>query len=259
MKAFQTIALAFSLFSAIPMPKVEWSKENLRGALAALPLVGLAIGLGLAIFMGLSRLCALGPLLTGAGLTLIPLLLTGGIHMDGFADVVDALSSRAAPEKKREILKDPRCGAFALIWTAAYFIAYFAAAASLTLGRGTLILLACMHIYARALAALLLSRAGQAAEEGLLDELMKAANAAGDIKILFCTCILTGAVMLLTDWKRALVLLLSGLLSALCCARTAKRAFGGFTGDLAGFSISVSELTMILGLAIMGKAANLWF
>ena len=40
----------------------------------------------------------------------IPVLVTGGIHLDGYCDTVDALSSRQPREKKLEILKDPHTG-----------------------------------------------------------------------------------------------------------------------------------------------------
>jgi cobalamin synthase len=51
--------------------------------------------------------------------------LTGAIHVDGFLDTCDAAFSGASPERRREILKDPHHGSFA--------IAYFAVAAVLWL------------------------------------------------------------------------------------------------------------------------------
>ena len=37
-------AIAFSTYSRIPMPQVEWSEENMRHTLAFFPLVGAAVG-----------------------------------------------------------------------------------------------------------------------------------------------------------------------------------------------------------------------
>ena len=51
----------------------------------------------------------------GALILLIPILVTGGFHLDGYMDVKDALSSYADREKKLEILKDPNVGSFAII------------------------------------------------------------------------------------------------------------------------------------------------
>ena len=56
-----------------------------------------------------------GLFLQAAGFTLLPVVVTGGIHLDGFGDTLDALASHAEPERKREILKDPRAGIFAVI------------------------------------------------------------------------------------------------------------------------------------------------
>ena len=53
------------------------------------------------------------------GLAII-LLVTGGIHMDGYMDTMDALHSYGNREKKLEILKDSHIGAFAVIMTVLY-------------------------------------------------------------------------------------------------------------------------------------------
>jgi len=41
------------------------------------------------------------------------IVLTGALHLDGFLDCCDALSASVSPERRREILKDPRHGTFA--------------------------------------------------------------------------------------------------------------------------------------------------
>ena len=108
MKIFRSVALAFSLFSRLPASKVKWEPESMRYALAALPLVGLVVG---AAFGGWAWICgalAFGKTLFAAGMTLLPLLVSGGIHMDGFCDTVDALSSHASPERKRELAVKPQ-------------------------------------------------------------------------------------------------------------------------------------------------------
>ena len=46
MTVLQNVAVAFSMFSALPMPRVEWSESNLRYALCAFPLIGLVLGGG---------------------------------------------------------------------------------------------------------------------------------------------------------------------------------------------------------------------
>ena len=55
-------------------------------------------------------------------MTLIPVLITGGIHLDGYSDTWDALASHASQKKKQEILKDPHVGSFAVIRLCGYFV-----------------------------------------------------------------------------------------------------------------------------------------
>ena len=50
------------------------------------------------------------------------LLVTGGIHLDGFMDTTDARSSYGDREKKLAILKDSHVGAFAVIGCSFYLI-----------------------------------------------------------------------------------------------------------------------------------------
>ena len=40
----QAILVAFSMFSALPVPQIRWTKRNMRYALLAFPLVGAVIG-----------------------------------------------------------------------------------------------------------------------------------------------------------------------------------------------------------------------
>ena len=127
MIVLETVCVAFAMFSALPVPHVDWNERNMRYALAAFPLVGAVIG-------ALWCVCGLLPLpdmLKAAGFCLIPVAATGGIHLDGFADTSDALSSYGDREKKLAILKDPHCGAFAVIRLCGYFVLYFALCACL--------------------------------------------------------------------------------------------------------------------------------
>ena len=104
---FETIAVAFAMFSALPVPQPVWNDKNMRYALCAFPLVGVATSL---CWWGWSALCGwlgLPMLLRAAGLCMLPAAVSGGIHLDGYADTGDALASCASPEKKKEILDDP--------------------------------------------------------------------------------------------------------------------------------------------------------
>lgn len=56
-----------------------------------------------------------------------PLIITGGFHVDGFMDTMDALHSYQPRERKLEILKDSHIGAFSVIKLAEFGLIYVAA------------------------------------------------------------------------------------------------------------------------------------
>ena len=150
----RSCAIAFSTYSRIPMPMVEWNEKNMRHTLAFFPLVGAAVG---AVFWGAGALCGLldaGPILRAGVLTAVPALVTGGIHLDGYCDTVDALASHASREKKLVILKDSSAGAFAVIWCCVWFLAYF----SLLTEAKSLPTLAAGFVLSRALSARAIER-----------------------------------------------------------------------------------------------------
>ena len=122
---WNSFKIAFSMYSKIPMPKTDWNKENMKYALCFFPLVGLAIGIVFYLWSLIAKALSLGNIFTTAIYTIIPILITGGIHMDGFVDSMDAINSYQSIERKLEILKDSHIGAFALITSITYFIAYF--------------------------------------------------------------------------------------------------------------------------------------
>ena len=112
----KAIAIAFSTYSKIPMPHFKWDPKALQYSMCAFPLVGAVIGAGeFAIWYLFGFLLQWSEVFTAALLTVFPILITGGIHMDGFLDTVDAKSSYKSKEEKLQILKDPHTGAFAII------------------------------------------------------------------------------------------------------------------------------------------------
>ena len=88
---WKNIVVAFSLFSALPMPQVRWSKRNMRYSLLAFPLVGAMIGGLCWLWVLLCRAWRFPELLQGAGLCLLPVLLTGGVF--GVAGAIMAENS----------------------------------------------------------------------------------------------------------------------------------------------------------------------
>ena len=89
----ESFIIAFSMYSRIPMPFIEWSERGMKYAFCFFPLIGAVIGLIMNVYVFAAQAAGLGILAFSLLGTAIPLLITGGIHMDGFLDVTDARSS----------------------------------------------------------------------------------------------------------------------------------------------------------------------
>lgn len=253
MRIVNAFLLCISMFTRIPVPETGWTAENRKNALLFLPIVGALIGLLLILFSLIARALSFGAALTGAGYALLPLLVTGGIHLDGFADTVDALSSHQPADKKRAILKDPHVGAFGVIYTAAYLVCYFAACTELPASALSALILLFILTLSRALGGIAVSAFPNAEKTGLAASFSLAADQKTTVGVLaaiavFCAAFLIGLSAL------------SGL-AAVCAAaaclflvhRIAERDFSGMSGDIAGYLISISELFMLLAYVVFSK------
>ncbi len=113
--------LALQFFTRIPVTGrlAEWvgfSPELLRASAAHFPGVGVLVGaLAAAVFALLQiglPVTSFTPLVAAALSTVVSVLLTGGFHEDGLADVADGLGGSYQRERALEIMKDSRIGAF---------------------------------------------------------------------------------------------------------------------------------------------------
>ncbi len=129
---FKSVTVAFSMYSRIPMPRFRWETEDMRYDLCFFPWVGGVIGiLEYLWFLGVARFEIALTAATLIALS-IPILVTGGFHLDGFMDTCDALSSWRTREERLQILSDPHIGAFAVIRLALFGLIYGAALSELT-------------------------------------------------------------------------------------------------------------------------------
>ena len=87
MRIIRSFLIAFSTYSRIPVPQVEWTEENRRYAMCFFPLVGAVTGLALWGWLALCDTLGFGRLLRGAVAALLPLLITGGIHKSIWTDL----------------------------------------------------------------------------------------------------------------------------------------------------------------------------
>ena len=240
----ETVAVAFSMFSALPMPQFPWNERNMRYALCAFPLVGAVCAGGWV----LASLLPLPDFLQGAALCLVPVLVTGGVHLDGYADTWDARASHAEPSKKQEILKDPRCGAFAVIHLCAYFVAYLSLCVTLEPTPRALACAGLGFVQSRTLSGWAIAALPLAKNTGLAHTFATAADKKAVRRILtVLAAALSCALIAAGRWMGAAAALAS-LLSLARYAGMAKKEFGGVSGDLAGWFLQTCELWQLAAI-----------
>ena len=241
MIVLQTIAVAFAMFSAVPVPQFGWNEKNMRYALCAFPLVGLLCGV-------LWCVCGVLPLpapARAAGFCLVPVWVTGGIHLDGYADTCDALASYGDREKKLEILKDPHCGAFAVIRLCSYFAAYFALCGCVVFTPRVGVLWTLALVGERALSGLAVAAFPLAKNTGLAHTFATAADRTTVRRVLMVlAALLSAALLALGGWA----LVLAALFVFARYHVVSGKQFGGITGDLAGWFLQKAELWMLAAL-----------
>lgn len=112
---------AFGFLTILPVPSRTGGPPG--GGARAFPLVGLVIGL-----VPFAALCLPLPGPARAALALaLQVLVTGGLHEDAWADVADGAFAVATPDRRLEILEDPRIGAHGLTATVLLLLLRWAA------------------------------------------------------------------------------------------------------------------------------------
>lgn len=251
------LLVAFSLYSAIPVPQVNWKKETMRRALSFLPLVGVCIG---GAEWAWFRFCVwrdASALFYAAGATILPVFLSGGIHLDGLCDTCDALCSYGDREKRLAILKDPHIGAFGVLWLALFLLAETACFAQLYQTPAAMPVVLTGFALARAAGGRKIVAMPCAKHTGLAQLFAENSDRKTVATTLTAELIFLAVLTVFWQWHTAGSMLpASGLLllyfwDALH-ERLCKKQFGGITGDLAGFFISVSELLLLATAAVCG-------
>lgn len=244
----KSLIIAFSMYSKIPMPHVQWDEEGMRYALCFLPVVGAVVGAVLWLVGRLLLYMGVGSLLFACVMTVIPVLVTGGIHLDGFLDTMDGINSFAPKEKRLEILKDPNCGAFGVIGGLVYFtlsVGLWSQA-----GEKALLPAALSCVLSRSLGALSVVCFPKAKKTGLAAEFGSKAAKKTAAAVLVLFALLSAGMLLFIQAAVGLAMLLGAALCFLYHYYNCRVNFDGITGDLAGFFIQLCEL-VCLGAAVL--------
>lgn len=256
--ALSGILVAFSMYSTIPVPQIPWQKNTMRWALSFLPIIGLIIGLFEWLWYIFCNYFNASAIFYSIIAVIIPIIISGGIHLDGLCDTCDALCSFGDLQKKLAILKDPNIGAFGSIWLIAFLLFEVACFAQLYKTPKYIIIAFIGFSVARAVGGSKIVFLPCAKNSGLAHIFSENS----DKKTVFITLIIEAFLFLILATMTiyninygisiSKVLILIILIWYIIHNKICKDIFGGITGDLAGFFICSTELIFLLVPAIGG-------
>lgn len=247
---FKSIAVAFSIYSKIPMPPFKWDSEDMKYHLIFFPWIGVLIGALEALWFYVASYWQVGKIATGIICVVIFILVTGGLHIDGFMDTMDALHSYGDRNKKLEILKDPHVGAFSIIALAVYLMSYVAVVSEIK--TYNIFLIWCLSFAAsRAATGVAVMKIEKAKEDGMLKSETSNSSKAVIIPLIIQLLIVMILAFIL-NWKAALFLTVAQADVYIYFKSIVLKEFGGISGDTAGFYNCVFELTTAIILCLTG-------
>ncbi len=232
------IRAAFSFLTILPLGGAEGRKPG--WSFTWYPLVGVVIGAALALIAEFS------PFNAGVTAFLVLLtwvVLTGGLHLDGFADACDGLLAAVEPARRLEIMKDPRTGSWAVVGLVLLLLGKWTALAALpphllvlppVVGRWAMVSAAYAYPYARQ------TGLGGYFRDGL-----------GRGQVIAAAAIASVAVVLTARDALPVLIVVSvaGLTVFLAGRWAARRLGGGITGDVYGALCELTEWLCLLGLS----------
>ena len=251
----RAFCIAFSMYSSIPMPQFKWEKEDMKYSICFFPLIGIVIG---AICYGwclLVRAFDINLIASTLLFFVIPIAVTGGIHVDGFMDCSDVFSSYREKEKKLEILKDPHIGAFAVIKLVVLCAVYISAlSVIIAMGNGFderyYAVLCFGFVLSRSLSGIAVVSFPCAKSEGSLYTFAEGSDKKRCLSILVKEAAIAALIMAAYGRIGGIVAIIAALISFAYYNFKAKKELGGITGDTAGWFVCLCETMIAVAVCI---------
>jgi len=238
----RSLILAIQFLTRLPTPQVaDFRPDDLSRSAVWFPLVGLLVGGGVlaATWLG----AQLDPWLGALFGLLIWAWITGGLHLDGLADLADGLgAAHRDPARLLAVMRDPHLGAFGVLALALQLI-FKLVLLMLVAREGVWLALLLIPAWTR-LGPLVWTRYVPPLEQGMGERF--AWN-------LSTRSILVWGLLLLLASAWTPALLLAPLLLA-AWGWFLLRRIGGMSGDMLGAGIEVTEtamLLLVLGVALI--------
>ena len=249
----RSFIISLSIYSKIPVPQLEWKDQDMKYVLCFFPWVGVVIGILTMLWGMLCNNLSIGKILYATVGAAIPLLVTGGFHVDGFMDSMDAFHSYQSRERKLEILKDSHIGAFSVIQLVFYYLVYVGAYSEISSLRA-LAVVSTGFFLSRTLCGIGVVTFKNAKKDGLLFLFSsKAHEKIVKISLYVQLILCFGVIVTLSLWAGMAVI--AGTLLTFCYYRyRCYKEFGGITGDTSGYFVTLCEGVTVVMVAVCSVA-----
>ena len=253
------LAACLRFYSRVPVPHLPGEPEvpglpDFRTVPRMLPVAGLILALPSALFLLAGWRIGLGPFVAATLAVAVGVLMTGALHEDGLADVADGFGGGATPERRLEIMRDSRIGAYggvALVLALALRIGALATLLDRT-GAAASVALVLAAVLSRvaALAPMVLLR--PARPGGLSASVGRPSGATTGLAAGSGLALALLALPFGVPLAGLAAMIVLALLAALATTRLAHAKVGGQTGDVVGACQQVSEIAALLALLAVG-------
>lgn len=243
-------SLALQFLTRIPVPvRSVLRPEDYGRSVFFFPFVGLIIGLIISLMMaGLDSLFPRADPGVAAVLLLTAwVLITGGLHLDGLADVADAwIGGHGDRDKTLAIMKDPRSGPMAMMVVVLIMLAKFAALRA-AVERDAWEMLVWTPVLGRSAMLLMMLTTSYVRPGGIGVVYTEHLPRRGCVGLLLA---LTTLVVLQWRWDSAALLVLLGI-GFVFLRRAFLQRLGGTTGDTLGATCELTEASALLILVLL--------
>jgi len=237
--------LAAQFLTILPLKIKGVTEEKIASAMVYFPVVGLLFGLMLWGINALLYILNFPALAINIILTIALIIITGGIHLDGVSDTVDALASGKAKERMLEIMRDPHIGVMGVLSLISIILLKISLLSSVSVSSKPIALLL-MCALSRWSAAWVIFLFPYARQEGKARVFIQGMN----LKIFILSLIVT-FIFAFAIWRVKGLLVL--LIIAGCSYLNGKiiaRKIGGITGDTLGANIEFTEIIALFIVCI---------
>ncbi|RLQ96215.1 adenosylcobinamide-GDP ribazoletransferase [Falsibacillus albus] len=239
--------LNLQFFTIVPVTKsIEMNPLNVNGAVRTFPILGAFQGFIFIMAAWLLHATPFSDLACSFFLMVFMIAFTGGIHLDGWIDASDAYFSYQTKEKRLEVMKDPRTGAFGvlsiILLLAAKFLFVFEIMQRFTINTYWFLFL--IPIFSKSIMGWMLHQLTPAKDEGLAYFFKKDLDNHLPMHYTVYLILIAASCFIInfSIFRQFVLLLITAVMFIAFASMKINKWFGGMTGDILGASVEGGEL-----------------